>query len=188
MNYEKGKWYASNRHDILSVYRFDCLDIQSFMYSEGYDQNGIHQLCFGGLIKTQIVGLATPSQIEQCLKAYAEKNGYVEGAVVKLDMGSLFKPIDWDIKGAERYISESDTLLDQSDIAIYINGKWAEIAKEPEPVKGIDFPNQSITTYTSGYCQRIDGSEKYLVRGEYVSIGELIQGYQKYLDNKTIIG
>jgi hypothetical protein len=50
---------------------------------------------------------------------------------------------------------------------LYRKGKWAEIVKEPEVT----------LTSTVGYCQRVEGSETYMVNGEPVKISVLIDSY-----------
>lgn len=124
MNYEAGKWYFVDDQDPTYSYIFRCDtdgQIVELYFTDG-------DTVYAGDCDTVTAAiLATSAQIETCLKAYAEKNGYV-GSKVRLIRG-VVGSISEEIK----YLEMSDDDLwgenDCNSYTLYHNGKWAEIVQ-----------------------------------------------------------
>ena len=147
--------------------------------SEQYDIHGKNS--FPNWVgKEYVYSIATPAQIEQYLKAYAEKNGYVDQCVVKSVITESLSKLDY-TDGTE--YNHADDEFWFCGAWIYSKGKWAEIVKEPEVKE--DLPIQCKTDDWGKY--QLD-SVYVIIRDKSVSLKELVSVYQQHLDNKTIIG
>jgi hypothetical protein len=89
MNYEKGKWYWDGFYQQIVRFKeeYKIGRHGGIKFTEYYTLNG-RRHSFDITLVNHVEGLATPAQIEQCLKAYAEKNGYI-GSKVKLICGGV---------------------------------------------------------------------------------------------------
>lgn len=139
MEYEKGKWYwfEGVRGDKW-IARCNSWDSESMHNYEHYMMSGYgHKLGNSDDIEN-CKGLATPSQIEQCLKAYAKKNGYLGKKVIDQHGGPSL------VDGELKYSLEDDYLITSKYIVIYRQGKWAEIVQEqkeePPILKELNYP------------------------------------------------
>lgn len=193
--YVQGKWYIDASETRLAIFKFEKQEDQKFIYSDGYDEFGLSYCCFTGLPINVVKGLATPGQIETCLKAYAVKMGYVDGANIFI-VGS---PITTKLQGSDyRYDIDGDYL--EVGAICYHKGQWAEIVSHASSVQ--DKQDDALTEqiklhlndnesihYKHESLKKKDIKEvKIPVDGNMVSIQELIDGYQKFLDIKTITG
>lgn len=128
MQYEVGKWYWFVAGQVKWIARFSYMNGSYFYYSESYTICGTAEFddwCDNSSNK----GLAHPSQIEQCLKAYAEKNGYVEGVIVRPPVQDYRILIEG---GFFKYYPYCDG-FGTGEANIYYKGKWAEIINHQVP-------------------------------------------------------
>jgi hypothetical protein len=157
--YEKGKFYwfeSTTGYQAIARY---ASHNNMFYTNEFYKPNGEGYFGHNTIQLGFCKGLATPAQIEQCLKAYAEKNGHV---------GSRYF-----------YSTEADSLY-MGVAPIYEKVKWAEIVKEPETINISEiYPPKALLEVVSyeGCAIRI--------KGNLVKISDLVEAYQQHLDNKT---
>lgn len=202
--YIQGKWYwfeFKDEYPCIARVNNTTVSCSEFalQVSEFYTKNGMGGIKEHTFFEKDCKGLATTDQIEACLKAYAEKNGYV-GAKVKM------------IKGDVGNTSESiQYLLVQHGIVygvnhvrkytIYENGKWAEIVAHAPSVQ--DKQDEALTESIREFVKNkdiivscpTDESGNYDLSGLYVclddkevTLKELCETYYKMLEIKTIIG
>ncbi len=108
MNYEVDKWYwfdDENCNPYVGIAKFEKLDGSLFTGSECYFTDGWGTIGFNYHSGKDLKGLATPSQIEQCLNAYAQNSGYVEGAKIR---SFISKNINLLVQANNYYDSLSD--------------------------------------------------------------------------------
>lgn len=197
MNYENNKWYWFEFNDSSPVIaRFKEVSMawteDTFVYNEAYSLTGVANTEQAYFLLKYCKGLATPSQIGQCLKAYAEKNGYMEGVIIK----------DHKVKFPLIYDSDIDALYDIYRYKLYHAGKWAEIVKED--------PKITLTRTEGSMSIEMDTKEKFelpsfkyktddfddvdfhtlrfCIGGKDVHIYELIEVYKLALKFKDVIG
>jgi len=205
--YKVGKWYWFDFPSEGScIGRFERLSViwteNSLTISELYSPTGTGRIGQGSFLEKYCKGLATPSQIETCLKAYAEKNGYVVNAQI-IDLNGLEKCIGSDIT-----YSGKDYMYDENYALIYENGKWAEIIAHAPSVQNTqdealpenihknlselkaEINNDDMLVFPPDPIVRKQtiGESKLDINGNMVSIDELIEVYKKMLEIKTIIG
>jgi hypothetical protein len=186
MNYEVGKWAICKYPNEVIWYLFRISFVtDDYLYGvEHYNNNGsLVNLTKGSsrLFPVSNCLIATPSQIEQCLNAYAENNGYVEGVIVFDPIKGHNEQLWPNIIGAE-YFENCDQLVN-CGTTIYIKGKWAELVKEPETKEDL-----SIQCKTDDWGNYQLDSVHVIIRDKSVSLKELVSVYQQHLDIKTIIG
>lgn len=163
--YEQGKWYWVKAHFAHhAIARFKCINEEYPVFSEGYNifgDGGNYEVSFTD--KDSVFGLATPAQIEQCLKAYAEKNGYVEGAKVDFDhfVHGLVMPLS--------YLEDGDLLGDAKGCVVYASAEWAELVKEPEITPKND--HRMKNTQKQGLTQALTPNEK-----DFQTLNKIING------------
>lgn len=204
MNYEVGKWYWYKDPEIFAIVRYEAHATYYLSFSESYTSSG-EKLGFDNCGHDSIQGLATPAKIDQCLKAYAEKNGYVEGVKIKdpaiKDYPYILYPMSY-YDGDGSLSDDNGTLIYKemkTGEGFYIDHQWAELVKE-EPkstvTAGFFDTEEYLDHEMVKFVESCSGMPTYHtiketkleVRGEMVSIQELIDAYQKYLDIKSIIG
>lgn len=174
MNYEVGKWYwfeyVFEDQFESGIVKCDAVTEDKMFHNESYFSDGFAELDIWCKYLQEIQGLATPEQIEQCLKAYAQKSGYVEGAKIR---SFISKNINLLVQANNYYDSLSDEYWLVGAL-VYRNGQWAELIKEE--------PTQILTTtpVTSGYMQAIPGTKSYYVDDVLVPISDLIECYRKH--------
>lgn len=192
--YIQGKWYYGEVfQEVYGIFRHSHNSKYSPHYNESYLENGN---TLGAHFMASYDSIATPSQIEQCLKAYAEKNGYVNGAQIFI-VGS---PITTKLQGSDyRYDIDGDYL--EVGAICYHKGKWAEIVAHAPSVQ--DKQDKELTNSIHEFVKNkdvivscpTDESGNYDLSGLYVclddkevTLKELCETYYKMLDIKTIIG
>ena len=152
MEYELGKWYVCDygihgihilRYEGLAKGHTDILEFREDYTSLGTSVTARGHKCSIFTGDKSFKGLATPAQIEQCLTAYARKNGYFEG--VKVKCLSRYKK-EYKIGGNFFYVEDLLYCVDKAGtgVPIYSKVRWAEIVQEPvkEEEKGIVDPRQ----------------------------------------------
>lgn len=184
MKYEQGKWYwvefPNERSYIARITGTTvCFSEYALIVSEFYSDNGVGHQREEKFLEKFCTGPATPAQIEQCLKAYAEKNGYVEG----VDIICPVHNDKWVITGSLSYDTELDMLESSDGDIVYYRGKWAELVKDPETKEDLQ-----IHCKTDDWGNYQLDSVHVTIRDKRVSIKELVSVYQHHLDIKTIIG
>lgn len=198
MNYEENKWYYGKAINTPFIARFSHTGndymlpemlwfyFKELYFSDGYD-GGEHNRVASSIV----VGLATPTQIEQCLKAYAEKNGYVEGSIMK---GIYSGRKVW-LSGKLEY-DKIDDSLSFGIYKIYRQGKWAEIVKE-EPKSTLTKTEMDTKEevelpsfrYKTDDLDDVDfHTLRFWIGGKDVHIYELIEVYKLALKFKDVIG
>lgn len=179
MNYENNKWCWVGGEEYSYIMRCESI-IDGLMESnELYFTNG-DSFDPSPVPLTYINGFATPAQIEQCLRAYAEKNGYVDQCVVKSVITGGLSKLDY--TDSTEYNQDDDEFW-FCGAWIYSKGKWAEIVKEPEVKKDLQ-----ILCRTDDWGNYQLESLSVIIREKSVTLKELVEVYQQHLDNKTIIG
>jgi len=217
MNYDKDKWYlfeTLNKGFAIVRCGSNGLLSESMPSFEYYYNNGHGSLCQENDMSFWNVsyckGLATLEQIEQCLKAYAEKNGYVEGVSLKDINGVKGLTVEYPLV----YIAEDDCLhiggAWSFKGALYYKGKWAEIVKDhiadpskmitagifdtdesfevkPSggiiPIKEDDFERSGVTTRET-FLRK----QSVTINGENIAIQKLIDVYKEILRIKAMMG
>lgn len=171
MQYKVGKWYWFEFLIGKSfISRCEMVSDTDMYSSEVYFTDGDSDFERNWELLENCEGPATPEQIEACLKAYAERNGYVEGAkVICASTGGVFTLFD-----DSKFYDEDDDDLSDNCCCIYAKGKWAEIVKE-EPVK---------TMTPKSYSEDLI----FDINGQKVGISELIETYKKHLQIKDLLG
>lgn len=197
--YIQGKWYVVFTEKYYYIIRCQYVKDGKMWSSEVYFSDGDCDFLLGNTPIEKVKGLATPAQIEQCLKAYAEKNGYVQGAKVKsyydiicLETSDVVYGDKYDIlvSNGNRYIP-----------AIYEKGQWAEIVAHAPSVQ--DKQDEALTKRIHEFVSNepiiigcpIDENKEYnlsrlyvTLKGKEVTLIELCETYYKMLEIKTIIG
>lgn len=205
MEYEVGKWYWFEGSSHSWIARSSGISDKTFFeYTEAYS-NDVAYGEYDGIIRDTCwteycKGLATPEQIETCLKAYARKKGYLPMCKVRC-IQSFSEVL---IRGFEmKYDPELDVLSCQSEkyysTMLYRNGKWAELIKE-DPTKifddferaepkedahdwtkvGTSFTLNNPDSETAKLLFSIDNKGNFLIDGEKVSASDLIECYRKH--------
>lgn len=186
--YIQGKWYYGEIfQEVYGIFRHSHNSKYSPYYSESYLENGN---TLGAHFMASYDSIATPSQIEQCLKAYAEKNGYKEGAsVYARTISGKKQTCDINVL---KYIEQTDE-LSSIDIygeplfSVYIQGKWAEIVAHAPSVQ--DKQDQELTESIHEYLTNQDLEKmSVLINGHSVSLLKCVEVYQKSLELKDVIG
>lgn len=134
MEKELGKWYVVNEGDESCMY---ILRVERFDNTRAYGKE--HYFIDGATVDVEDNGvmieeikIATSSQIEQCLIAYARKNGYVEGIkFYNVNTGSTIRNLIAPLK----YNDYTDTLYCKDGNVIYYQGRWADIVQDPKEVE-----------------------------------------------------
>ena len=134
MEYIKDKWYWFEVQKHEYMIRCNEYDDYNMYTNEVYFLDGVCINIHREESLNYCKGLATSSQIEQCLIAYARKNGYVEGIkFYNVNTGSTIRSLIAPLK----YNDYTDTLYCKDGNVIYNQGRWADIVQEP---KEVDIP------------------------------------------------
>lgn len=201
--YIQGKWYWFEfKYEYPCIARVNGTTIScsefALQASDVYTENGVGGFKEHTFFEKDCKGLATTSQIETCLKAYAEKNGYINGVTITFPfMGKITNRTLY----GDQYEYDKIGLRYNGQI-IYSDQykKWVDILKHARSVQ--DKQDQELTERIKLHIHDNDiiispnGEQKennikdvkVNVDGNRVSIEELIDGYKKFLDIKTIIG
>lgn len=186
--YIQGKWYWFEfKYEYPCIARVNGTTIScsefALQASDVYTENGVGGFKEHTFFEKDCKGLATTDQIETCLKAYARKNGYMDGAKIKgmyarIGPYRLIEPFE--------YLNE-DILADKNGITIYKDGKWAEIVAHAPSVQ--DKQDQELTESIHEYLTNQDLEKmSVLINGHSVSLLKCVEVYQLCLGIKTIIG
>lgn len=180
--YIQGKWYYGEVfQEVYGIFRHSHNSKYSPHYSESYLENGN---TLGAHFMASYDSIATPSQIETCLKAYAEKNGYVDDAKI------ICCDEKFTIEGGLYYHECIDCLAVTSNGAgawVYREGQWAEIVAHAPSVQ--DKQDEALTESIHEYLTNQDLEKmSVLINGHSVSLLKCVEVYQLCLGIKTIIG
>lgn len=184
MNYEIGKWFWFEFEDLSPCISKleESKNKKSLIFNEAYDVNGLLVSNSDYLTLRFCKGLATSAQIETCLKAYAEKNGYVGSKVI------LIRGVVGSISEEIKYLEMSDDDLwgenDCNSYTLYHNGKWAEIVQHAPSKQDKQLINNIQEYLTDQDLEKMN----VLVNGYSVSLLKCVEVYRKCLEIKKVIG
>lgn len=183
--YIQGKWYYGEVfQEVYGIFRHSHNSKYSPHYSESYLENGN---TLGAHFMASYDSIATPSQIEQCIKAYAEKNGYVRSKVKSLFNPAGIRTIKEGYGTSDKgYYADTDTFY-MLGSPLYSKGKWAEIVQHAPSVQ--DKQDQDLTNSIHEYLTNQDLEKmSVLINGHSVSLLKCVEVYQLCLGIKTVIG
>ena len=204
MEYEKGSWYWFEALGYSFIMRCLTVDNEKMYSNEVCLTNGDRYSSEEIEYLKYCKGLATTSQIEQCLSAYARKNGYVSSKIVSIHDEV---PVEGACVGSFLYDEKRDQLLCKSSVhgayTVYHQGRWADIVQEPRvteriiPIKEEDIKNDRLSTRDQ-YIQKISKQHaiefaewlsknvtinvvalKYMQNGNYISVDKLYEQFLK---------
>jgi hypothetical protein len=113
--FKVGQWIFKES-GIIQIYRINRVGEDRLYSDDGYEHNFI----------TDVVRLATPTEIEAHLRKICNKRGYRVGIKVL----SVRSGEEWAIESNEFDYHKSEDLLYIDNIAVYEVGKWAEIVPD----------------------------------------------------------